>query len=357
MDFTRTTYKRLLTALKSSKYGFQTLNDFIQVAKQKTIILRHDVDRLPSNALKFARLENERGIGATYYFRAVPESWDEGVIRELASLGHEIGYHYENLSEINGLAQRRKGAKKDKRTGNRIEEKENRKENPQITPVPSSGATGQAQINADEKNGGGKGKLFELAIEDFERNLEKLRKFYPVKTICMHGSPLSKWDNRDLWKKYDYRDFGIVGEPYFDLDFDEVFYLTDTGRRWDGDRVNVRDKVFRGEDKRVSGLENEKVRNRNILAQRRRGAKNRQQNVGIKELETKKRGRSFDNLRFRSTFDIIEAAEKGLLPDKMMINTHPQRWTDNPVEWMKELVWQNFKNVIKRTMLAYRDKN
>ena len=54
------------------------------------------------------------------------------------------------------------------------------------------------------------------------------------------------------------------------------------------------------------------------------------------------------DLRFRSTFDIILAAEKGLLPDKVMINTHPQRWTDNPVEWTKELVWQNFKNVIKK---------
>ena len=52
--------------------------------------------------------------------------------------------------------------------------------------------------------------------------------------------------------------------------------------------------------------------------------------------------------RYHSTFDIIEAAEKGLLPDKIMLNTHPQRWTDNPVEWTKELVWQNFKNVIKR---------
>ena len=54
------------------------------------------------------------------------------------------------------------------------------------------------------------------------------------------------------------------------------------------------------------------------------------------------------DLRFRSTFDIILAAEKGLLPDKIMLNTHPQRWTDNPVEWTKELVWQNVKNVIKK---------
>jgi hypothetical protein len=38
------------------------------------------------------------------------------------------------------------------------------------------------------------------------------------------------------------------------------------------------------------------------------------------------RGKEFKDLRFRYTWDIIEAAEKGLLPDRIMINTHPQRW-------------------------------
>ena len=86
-------------------------------------------------------------------------------------------------------------------------------------------------------------ELFELAICDFRLNLEKLRELCLVKTICMHGSPLSKLDNRDLWKRYSYRDFGIIGEPYVDVDFKEVLYLTDTGRRWDGDAFNMRDKV------------------------------------------------------------------------------------------------------------------
>jgi hypothetical protein len=45
--------------------------------------------------------------------------------------------------------------------------------------------------------------------------LEKLREFYPVKTICMHGSPLSKYDNKKIWEKYDYRDYGIIAEPSF----------------------------------------------------------------------------------------------------------------------------------------------
>ena len=147
--------------------------------------------------------------------------------------------------------------------------------------------------------------MFELAICDFERNLKKFREFYPVKTICMHGSPLSRWDNRDLWKRYDYRDFGIIAEPYFDLDFDEVFYLTDTGRSWNHSNASLRDKV----------------------------------------------NSKFD-ITIKDTNHLIEKIQNNELPDKIMINTHPQRWTDNPVEWTKELVWQNMKNVVKKFIVS-----
>jgi hypothetical protein len=59
----------------------------------------------------------------------------------------------------------------------------------------------------------------------------------------MHGSPRSKYDSKDIWHKFSYCDLGIIGEPYFDTDFSQVFYLTDTGRRWDGYKVSVRDKI------------------------------------------------------------------------------------------------------------------
>lgn len=36
-------------------------------------------------------------IKAKYYFRVVLESWNEKIIKEIASLGHEVGYHYEDL--------------------------------------------------------------------------------------------------------------------------------------------------------------------------------------------------------------------------------------------------------------------
>jgi len=31
-----------------------------------------------------------------------------------------------------------------------------------------------------------------------------------------------------------------------------------------------------------------------------------------------------------------------------MLNVHPQRWTDRPLPWVKELVGQNVKNVVKK---------
>ena len=85
-DFTLKKYRELLTALKG--YG--------------EIVLRHDVDLRPQNSLATARIEAELGWKAVYFFRAVPESWDERIIREIAALRHEVGYHYESLTTCNG---------------------------------------------------------------------------------------------------------------------------------------------------------------------------------------------------------------------------------------------------------------
>jgi hypothetical protein len=338
---------------------FQTFEEYIKNPKEKIVILRHDVDRKPGNSLVVAKIEKEAGIKASYYFRIVKESYDEDVIKQIAEMGHEIGYHYENLAEVSKNDPHPRGIRSAvtsefHRAGiTQINAERKRRISHQTPlcelrtagrPTPNSAlrATHGRQTHTDiypadppdkkvsslREKKEFRDKFFELAIDDFRLNLEKFRKIYPVKTICMHGSPLSKWDNRDLWKKYDYRDYGIIAEPYFDLDFKDVFYITDTGRRWNGDKVSVRDKV---EGTGVSLREDQKVR--------------RSEGEKIKD---KRQGTKVKDLRFRYTWDIIKAAEKGLLPDKIMLNTHPQRWTDNPVEWTKELVWQNFKNVIKK---------
>ena len=254
-DFTIKSYSELLNTLFAKHYNVISFIEFINDSNKRSACLRHDVDHLPHNALKMAKLEEAAGISSTYYFRAIPSIFKPDIIKKISDLGHEIGYHYENLS------------------------------------------TAAIKMKNEEEY---QKDLYETALDDFRKNLEKFRKLYPVKTICMHGSPLSKYDNRDLWKKYDYRDYGIIGEPYFDIDFDEVLYLTDTGRAWNTSWGNVRDKV-----------------------------------------------KSKYNYNFKSTFDIIRALEKNELPDKIMLNVHPHRWHDTFVPWTKELVLQNIKNVVK----------
>lgn len=242
MDFTLTKYSELLDALKA--YMFEELT------------LRHDVDLIPENSLRTAQMEAGKGMRCIYYFRAVPESWDEKVIRLIALLGHEIGYHYESLTTCGG--------------------------------------------NIDK------------AYEDFCKNLERLREIVPVRSICMHGSPRSPFDSKDIWKKYDYRALGIENEPYLDTDFSQVFYLTDTGRRWDGYKVSVRDKIPQYQDQWTA-----------------------------------------KGLTFHSTDDIIGGLKQGIIPKRLMLTVHPQRWNPMGPAWCKELVLQNAKNLVKRVIVDF----
>ncbi|MEX1130402.1 MAG: hypothetical protein WED59_00135 [Candidatus Woykebacteria bacterium] len=267
-DFTLKTYHVLLKKLFSCEYKFQTFFDFINHPEDKVILLRHDVDDRKEHSLQFACIQHELGIVGTYYFRMIPQSFDEEVVKEIAGMGHEIGYHYEDMDFAKGDPHK--------------------------------------------------------AIKLFEENLSRLREVADVKTICMHGSPLSKYDNRDLWKHYNYRDYGLLAEPYFDLDFSKVLYLTDTGRRWDGEGVSIRDKALEGER-----IQNSKSKIQNFKPQ-------------------------LNTQNYKSTQQIINAAKSGNLPDQIMFNFHPQRWTDSSVKWTQELVMQNVKNVVKWGIVRWR---
>lgn len=269
MDFTLTIYKSLLEQFLMAGYKFQSITKFLKGTKGKVILLRHDVDNRKLNSLKFAQIQDNLNIFGTYYFRMVPQSYDEEIIKKIASMGHEIGYHYETMDKANGD--------------------------------------------------------IEKAYDLFCRELEELRALVPIKTICMHGSPLSKYDNRDLWKYYDYRKLNVTSEPYFDIDFSKIFYLTDTGRRWDGKSASIRDKTWIADPKEFK--------------------------VSVK---TKKKNRRFQNISFHSTEDIIQSIKGKNLPHKIMITFHPQRWTNNPVLWTQELVMQNLKNLVKIGLNKFR---
>jgi len=70
---------------------------------------------------------------------------------------------------------------------------------------------------------------------------------------------MSRWDGRLLWKYYDNREFVIECEPYFDMNFEDMLYLTDTGRRWNGGKYSISDKAAgssfakASEDRRLNG--------------------------------------------------------------------------------------------------------
>ncbi len=260
MDFTLKKYRALLQAFQCKGYQFLTFEQYCKLSNEKRceldkyVILRHDVDLAPKNSLQTATIEHELGISASYYFRIVPESNQPDVIKKIALLGHEIGYHYEDMALCHGNA--------------------------------------------------------EQARKHFEQSLAYFRQFYAVKTICMHGVPRSKFDGKDLWKSADYHDFGIIGEPYFDCDFSQLFYITDTGRRWDGFHVSVRDKIPYFQDLWIQ-----------------------------------------QGLVYHATNQIIAALENETFPKRLMMTTHPQRWTDNIFEWIRELCLQPLKNFIKRMLV------
>lgn len=224
----------------------------------------HDVDARPELALSMAEGECRDGIVATYYFRAMHFDSHADVIKVIASLGHKVGYHYESLVACRG----------------------------------------------DRA----------AAYDDFCRNLGRLRRLAEVRTACAHGSPASRWNSQDLFgaapygaKSYDIHALGIDYEPMMDTDFSRTLYLTDTGRRWDGYRVSVRDKV---------------------PAYQRKWQR--------------------DGLAFHSTDDIIAALAEPRHPIHtvaLLVNTHPQRWVPFGADWMLEAVWQSTKNIAKWVMV------
>ena len=250
-DFTLKSYRFLLTAFQKAGYQFQTFEEMMTApADGKTVVMRHDVDEKAPNALKMAQLEHELGIRSTYFFRIVKQSNVPEVIRGIAALGHEIGYHYEDLALAEGD--------------------------------------------------------MEKATTSFEKNLSYFREYYPVRSVCMHGSSTSKFDNRLLWETHKLSDFGLVGEPYLSVDFDKVFYLTDTGYAWDGGKFATRDIVT-----------------------------------------------NHFGLQFHTTQQIVECIEAGTFPEKTLILAHTL-WTDSLMQWISLHLREFFRNNLK--VLAQNNK-
>lgn len=194
MDFCLSMYREICLSLQA--FNVVTLEAYLQGKAEKPfVVLRHDVDRELKNALAMAELEQSLGIRSTYYFR-YPRTFDPEVLSRISQLGHEVGYHYEAL---------------DKAKGN-----------------------------------------YSLAAEIFRQELEYFRHLFPVRTVCMHGNPLTPWNGRLIWGHKDFgvfEDYGLLGEAYLSLG-DRLLYITDTGRNWNGNH-NVKDS-FLAQEKTVN---------------------------------------------------------------------------------------------------------
>ena len=249
MDFTIHKFRSLSETVALS-YPTVTMAEYFQGQHpDKFVIMRHDVDRMPGNALATAKIEHELGIRSTYYFRAIKSVFKPDIMKQIEDMGHEVGYHYEDLSVANGN--------------------------------------------------------HEKAIQLFTSNLERFREVCDIKTICMHGRPLSKYDNREMWKKYDLKDFSILGEAYLSVG-KGLNYLSDTGRSWNS-KNNLRDHLASS-------------------------------NISVSA---------------KTTHDLI-----GLIQSKELNNyyllTHPERWSLNMGHLSMYLAIDTAFNLGKKTLMAVR---
>ncbi|MEE1090506.1 MAG: hypothetical protein UH103_03655, partial [Paludibacteraceae bacterium] len=104
MDFTIKKYKELISALKDAGYEFVTYAEYCEgLRADKLVVMRHDVDMSVERARRLAEVENEMGVKASYYFR---EKFIGDDVVCIASLGHEVGYHYEELVTEKGDVER-----------------------------------------------------------------------------------------------------------------------------------------------------------------------------------------------------------------------------------------------------------
>lgn len=250
MDFCVNKYELLIKVLIKNNIRIYSVRKWLEKTPDSGVIIRHDVDRRPQNALKIAKLEANYNISTTYYFRITKSSFKKKIIEKIKKMGHEIGYHYEDLALQKGN--------------------------------------------------------YHKAIKSFENNLKKFTPLADIKTIAMHGRPFSPYDSRDLWQKYNFKDFKLMGEAFLSINYTDIFYFTDTGRTWSNRGANLRDKVNSAKNRDVS---------------------------------------TTDEL-----MDFLENNKN----NKTAIVSHPERWASTKIEYFYILLQDTAINILKRIIIFIR---
>lgn len=225
MLFTLNSYRQLLEIIRRHNYAIYSIEQILAAKKEGTlpegkyIALRHDVDYFLERAVAVATIEAERRITTTYYIRRRFFESNLDLIRRIAGLGHQIGYHYEEV--------------------------DTHQKAPHL------------QVGRDALG------FFIGALMDIDRL------GFPIRSVCAHGNPLSDVDNRrvihllrdeNLLDKlaftYD-RELirtkiseRLIGDASIDITGDDFdLYIPDTGRF--NPKYNLKDRI---DDCPITGL-------------------------------------------------------------------------------------------------------
>ena len=185
MRFTYDSYRELLQIIRDNGYAFCGYHDFDLYPR--CAILRHDIDNSPEMALRLGQIEQREGIHSTFFTLLTSDFYNPAslrnlsALRDLLSMGHEIGLHFDETVYAEGPERER------------------------------------------ERDGGAPQDWRIPAIQKEAEILSALLNF-PVKAVSMHRPSKAILES-------DLRIPGIVNS-YSELFFREFKYLSDSRRHW-----------------------------------------------------------------------------------------------------------------------------
>ncbi len=231
MLFTFESYRELLTSITGAGHAVYGIEKILEarysgkIPEGRFTAIRHDVDYYPKRALVLAKIESELHISTTYYIRRKFFDSDEdlSLIRKIADLGHQIGYHYEEVD------------------------------------------THQKAPN---------NQVARDAVGFFVGSLLDLDKLgFPIRSVCAHGNPISDVDNKQVVHLLRDNNFldrlaftydremvkekvsdRLIGDASIDFTGDDFdVYIPDTGRF--NPRYNLKDHIDECPTARLKSLD------------------------------------------------------------------------------------------------------
>ena len=152
MNFTYNEWENFCKELKRNDIISVTAASLLESARnaellpRRFVVIKHDVESFPQKALDIARIESRYGHRSSYYVQpSLMVEANVGLFNEIQRLGHEVSYHHSVIDSAQGD--------------------------------------------------------IALAIVLYQKDVELFEKYgFDVKTVCQHGNPASKYDNRDFFK-------------------------------------------------------------------------------------------------------------------------------------------------------------